>query len=166
MVPFRTRMRRFLLWVLPVTAALLATVVFGTGFIAFLRGDIGTAVTVPTRSTIAAAPHDVLVPLLLGDSLARGAGDTSGLGIGGRLVEELQRRHIPVKPQTNLAVNGARTHELLSELQHPGIRAVIGESNVIVVSIGGNDLWTEKNWRAGLISLGTYCQQIGSQPDL
>jgi len=150
MVPFRRLMRRLLLWILPVSAALLSAVIFGAGFLAFIRGDTGTPVGAPPRAVVTAAPQNEVVPLVLGDSIGRGAGDTTSLGIGGRLVEELQRRHIAVKPVANLAVNGARTRELLTELDHRNVRMVIAQSNVIIISIGGNDLWSEKNWRAGL----------------
>lgn len=143
-------MRRFLLWFVPVSAALVATLLFGAGFLAFLHGDTGAAVSAPEATVNAAPARDQVVPVILGDSLGRGAGDSSGLGIGGRLVDELRRRKIPVHEQENLAVNGARTRDLLAQLEHRNVQAVIGQANVVIVSIGGNDLWTEKNWRAGL----------------
>ncbi len=87
-----------------------------------------------------------ITPIILGDSLARGTGDETGLGIGGRFVDELRRRHINSKNIINLAINGARTGDLMQQLQSQNVRTLLAESNVIIVSIGGNDLWGD-NWR-------------------
>jgi lysophospholipase L1-like esterase len=135
--------RKLLYWYVPVGAALIAAAVFADGFYSFVRGNIGTAVNVglPSQPAAAQAPRDTVVPVILGDSLARGTGDQSGLGIGGRFVENLRRRQIKSKNITNLGINGARTADLLQQLDHPNVRVVLAESNAIIISIGGNDLW-------------------------
>lgn len=134
-------MRRFLLWYLPLTIALIATAIFGAGFYSFLRGDIGVPVAPVTAPIRANAPSVKIVPLVLGDSLARGQGDDTGLGIGGRLVEELKKAHVPVQPSVNLAVNGALTKDLETQLDSRSVQTLIAQSNVVIISIGGNDLW-------------------------
>ena len=142
-------MRRFLTWYLPLAVALLAGIVFADGLIAFLRGDTGTPVDVDLRPVAAAsAPRDVIAPIIVGDSVARGTGDDTGLGIGGRLVTELHTRHVRASNIVNIALNGARTRDLLKELDSPSVKRLLSESNVIIVSIGGNDLWGD-NFRAG-----------------
>src|SRR5213083_95519 len=91
-------MRRLTYWFLPLAAAAVAALTFGAGFYSFLRGDTGSSVTVlPSSSAKAAAPRGIIAPIVLGDSLAFGTGDETGLGIGGRLVAELRRRRVPVK---------------------------------------------------------------------
>src|SRR4051794_21019255 len=110
-------MRRFLTWYLPLLAALIGAAVFASGFYAYVTGRLGTVVGEPTRPVSAQAPRGLVVPLILGDSLARGTGDETGLGIGGRLAQELKRRNIKAKPAVNLAVNGAKTADLLQQLQ-------------------------------------------------
>ena len=45
-------------------------------------------------------------------------------------------------------MNGARTPDLLALLDRPNIRQLLRESNVIIVSIGGNDLWGGNDWRS------------------
>ncbi len=141
-------MRRFFYWHLPLGFALVATALFAAGFYAYLRGDTGEPVDVTApRVAPAPAPQAIITPIILGDSLARGAGDPAGLGIGGRLDQELRRRQIRAKRSVNIAVNGERTPELLSELEVPNVRRILGESNVIVISIGGNDLLGGTDWR-------------------
>lgn len=142
-------MRRLLTWYVPLAASLLAVAIFGYGFVAYLRGDTGTPVDfVPAAGSAApAAPRDVLVPILLGDSLARGAGDERGLGIGGRLDAELRRRGVRARTTINIAVSGARTPQLLEQLERPNVQEVLRGANVIIVSIGGNDLWGGSDWR-------------------
>jgi lysophospholipase L1-like esterase len=98
------------------------------------------------RRAAPAPPQGTIAPIILGDSLARGTGDEAGLGIGGRLVDELRRKHIQTGNIVNLAINGARTGDLLQQLQSHNVRVLLGEANVIIVSIGGNDLWGD-NWR-------------------
>jgi lysophospholipase L1-like esterase len=140
--------RRFLVWYLPLTAAIVAAILFGAGFYSFLRGDIGTSVSIasPTRVNVS-SPRQQIAPMILGDSLGRGTGDESGLGIGGRLVDELRRRNVNTKNIVNVAVNGARTRDLIQQLDSHNVQTLIAESNVIIVSIGGNDLWGDNNWR-------------------
>ena len=140
-------MRKFLYWYVPLGAALMAAAVFAHGFYSFARGDTGTAVNigVPRRVETGPPPGHV-VPLILGDSLARGTGDESGLGIGGRFVDELRRRKIDTRNIVNLAINGSRTGDVLRQIESHNVQVLLAQSNVIIVSIGGNDLWGD-NWR-------------------
>jgi len=142
--------RRFLIWYLPLTAAIVAAILFGAGFYSFLRGDIGSSVSIapPTR-VAASAPRQQIAPIILGDSLGRGTGDETGLGIGGRLVDELRKRNVNTKNIVNIAVNGARTRDLIQQLASHNVQTLIAQSNVVIVSIGGNDLWGDNNWRNG-----------------
>lgn len=144
-------MRRFLFWHLPLSASLLAVVVFGYGFVAYLRGDRGSPVDyLSPASTSTAAPEAVravVTPVILGDSLARGAGDERGLGIPGRLDAELTRLNVPSRRTYNLGVNGARTTDLLRQLESANVQQILRDANVIIVSIGGNDLWGGNDWR-------------------
>jgi lysophospholipase L1-like esterase len=143
-------MRRFLFWYLPVGTALVAALVFAYGFTAYLRGDTGTPVDFAPRGPETAAPvaaPQTIAPIILGDSLARGAGDPTGLGIAGRLDDELRRRKMRARRTYNVAVNGARTRDLLQVLARPNVQQLLRESNVIIVSIGGNDLWGGSDWR-------------------
>ena len=141
-------MRRFFFWYLPVTLSLLAAAVFAYGFVAYMRGETGTPVdTSALRAPAPVVQTTMITPMLLGDSLARGAGDSTGLGISGRLDEELRRRGLRARRTINVGVNGARTRDLLELLDRANVRELLRQSNVIIVSIGGNDLWGGNDWR-------------------
>ena len=144
-------MRRFLYWYLPLFASVTAASVFAYGFVAYLRGDRGAPVEIAPSAAVASttqAPRSVVAPIIVGDSLARGAGDERGLGIGGRLDQELKRRGVNARRTYNLGVNGARTADLLRQLDAANVQELLRQSNVIVVSIGGNDLWGGQDWRS------------------
>ena len=141
-------MRRLLYWFVPLVAAIAGAAVFGYGFYSYARGDVGEAVSVAAAQAKPTQPRNVVSPMLLGDSLARGAGDESGLGIGGRLDAQLRQRHIAARPSVNIAVNGARTGDLIGQLHSPNVQTLLGGSNCIIVSIGGNDLFGAGDWRS------------------
>ena len=140
-------MRRAFYWFIPLIVALVAAAAFGAGFYSFLTGDTGQPVnrSMPTPASV--TPATTIAPIILGDSLARGAGDATGLGIGGRLDAELKRRRVAARETVNIAVSGARTPDLLRRLESANVRRLLGEANVIILSIGGNDLWGGNNWR-------------------
>ena len=141
-------MRRFFLWQLPIVASLLAVAIFAYGLVTYLRGDTGTPVEVAVSSEPgSAADSRLTAPIILGDSLARGAGDEAGLGIAGRLDAELKRRGVKARRTYNVALNGARTPDLLRLLDRPNVQQLLRDSNAIIVSIGGNDLWGGSDWR-------------------
>ncbi|WCM59266.1 GDSL-type esterase/lipase family protein [Paenibacillus polymyxa] len=90
----------------------------------------------------------------IGDSLAKGTGDDSGSGFVRRSVSLLnnQEGH---KAQliNNLGINGLTTQGLLTKLDEPGVSYVLKKANVIIVSIGGNDLFQ-----------GAQAAQTGKEP--
>ena len=144
-------MRRFLFWYLPLFASLLATGVFAYGFVSYLRGDTGEPVEVARPQAVAQvqpAARSLIAPIIVGDSLARGAGDERGLGISGRLDAELKRRGVRARRTFNIGINGARTSDLLRQLDAANVQELLRQSNVIVISIGGNDLWGGADWRS------------------
>jgi lysophospholipase L1-like esterase len=142
-------MRRLVYWYVPVLVAIAATALFATGFYSFIAGDLGSPVDLIPRKAapVPVAQQTTIAPIILGDSLARGTGDSAGLGIGGRLDQELRKRNVRAKRTVNIAVNGARTADLLRQIESRNVQTILGQSNVIVVSIGGNDLWGGTDWR-------------------
>lgn len=81
--------------------------------------------------------------LALGDSLTKGTGDETGQGYAQRLAQGLKPRYDkPVTMLGNLAVNGMTAMELGDRLERDtGIQNAVKQANLIVFSIGGNDLF-------------------------
>jgi lysophospholipase L1-like esterase len=79
--------------------------------------------------------------VLLGDSLAYGAGDESRKGLAGRLEEHLEARGIAAVKTTNLGLNGAQTSDILAKLRQARVRSAVAHADAVVLSIGANDLF-------------------------
>ncbi|KAB2358816.1 SGNH/GDSL hydrolase family protein [Bacillus toyonensis] len=91
----------------------------------------------------------------LGDSLTRGVGDKEGIGYIGRMKENLQKDYKQKVALTNLAVSGAKMPDLLKQIESSGAQYSIKQADVIVLTIGGNDLFP--GWESlGKIDLETY----------
>jgi lysophospholipase L1-like esterase len=90
---------------------------------------------------------DELRVVVIGDSLAYGAGDETHQGIPGRLKTELRTRGVETVETTNLGVNGAQTADLLDRLKQARIRKQLEGADAIVLSIGANDLFRTPSGR-------------------
>ncbi|WP_170968333.1 SGNH/GDSL hydrolase family protein [Bacillus wiedmannii] len=91
----------------------------------------------------------------LGDSLTRGVGDKEGIGYVGRMKEDLQKDYKQKVALTNLAVSGAKMPDLLKQIESSGAQYSIKQADVIVLTIGGNDLFP--GWESlEKIDLETY----------
>lgn len=93
----------------------------------------------PEKGTIDRGDMTVVA---MGDSLTRGTGDDSGKGYVGFVSENLKDR---LKPQEitvrNLGINGQTSGNLLKQIDQPNIQKQIAEADVILMTIGGNDLF-------------------------
>ncbi|MCC2378774.1 SGNH/GDSL hydrolase family protein [Bacillus wiedmannii] len=91
----------------------------------------------------------------LGDSLTRGVGDKEGIGYIGRVKEDLQKDYKQKVALTNLAVSGAKMPDLLKQMESSGAQYSIKQADIIVLTIGGNDLFP--GWESlGKVDLETY----------
>lgn len=81
--------------------------------------------------------------LAIGDSLTKGTGDETGQGYVRRLADGMRARYgKPVKLLGNLAVNGMTASMLADRLeQDQSFQHAVKRANLIVFSIGGNDLF-------------------------
>lgn len=81
--------------------------------------------------------------VVIGDSVAHGAGDERGVGIAGDLTQQLRLlgRNAAVH---NFGVNGARTSGARRALQDRRIRSTVARADIVVLSIGGNDLYGDR----------------------
>jgi lysophospholipase L1-like esterase len=98
------------------------------------------------KERVASRPEKIRL-VLLGDSLACGTGDESGRGLSGGLKDELRARGVGSVESTNLCANGATTDDLAARLRQDRVRSRIAESDVIVLSIGANDLFRTQRSR-------------------
>lgn len=77
----------------------------------------------------------------IGDSLAKGTGDDEGKGFVRRVVSMLQDDDKEARVTANLAINGLTAEELLPQLDEAGVKYTLQQSNLILLSIGANDLF-------------------------
>ena len=121
------------------------TALYGSGGKATAEGSAQTS----SGSTPVAAGNRKTVHLVaLGDSLTHGFGDVSGRGYVGD-VSQYYRSAGKQVIQSNLGIDGLTSDGLQKELQQTSVQHVIGSADVVLVSIGGNDL----NDSAGLPQL-------------
>ncbi|WP_338471449.1 SGNH/GDSL hydrolase family protein [Niallia sp. XMNu-256] len=81
-----------------------------------------------------------LTVLALGDSLTRGTGDETGEGYVGLVTKQLKEELDNVFVQ-NLGINGQTSTQLLQQLSEKNVVDQIQQADVILMTIGGNDLF-------------------------
>ena len=94
----------------------------------------------------------VLRVVVIGDSLAFGAGDETGGGIPGRLPNELRAHHSGTIDVQNLGANGATTEDVQARLREQSVRDGVYIADVIVLSVGANDAFQTTDLRAQAIA--------------
>jgi lysophospholipase L1-like esterase len=95
----------------------------------------------PKIVTLKEKDHQGKTIVALGDSLTRGTGDVEGKGYIGYLVDELQEKTDQKISIQNLGVKGFRSNQLLDQINQKGIQEQIKDADVILMTIGGNDLF-------------------------
>nr|WP_232101885.1 GDSL-type esterase/lipase family protein [Paenibacillus sp. URB8-2] len=95
----------------------------------------------PLSTAAPAAGTDVLKVAAVGDSLAKGTGDDTGEGFVRRTVAGLSTDGMKAELIGNLGINGLTTTGLEDKLKEEGVQYVLRQANIILVSIGGNDLF-------------------------
>lgn len=93
----------------------------------------GTSVPVPKN------PNQIAVTVM-GDSIAYGTGDETGKGFSTYLPQYLGRQTVKEISVENVGINGLRSGQLLEEVQNKNLEPAIIGSDLILVSIGGNDI--------------------------
>lgn len=83
----------------------------------------------------------VLRVVIVGDSVAHGAGDESGRGIAGNLERALSSAGTRAATVVNLGIDGARTFTVQRLLRTARARSEVRCADAVIVSIGGNDLY-------------------------
>lgn len=139
--------RRVVLWFFPAALGLATAAVLAAGFAAALKGRLGepvdpsaTPVSTPAAPLATATADGAFRIVALGDSLTRGAGDAAGGGgYPERIAAALRKAGLTVSVD-NLAVDGSETGDFLRKMEAADVAGRVAAANLILVSIGGNDL--------------------------
>lgn len=78
--------------------------------------------------------------LILGDSIAKGTGDEKGKGFSGYLPDYFKNSTSKKIQMDDTGIDGLESKGLLEQLQGRKFDKLISDSDIILVSIGGNDL--------------------------
>jgi len=138
------------IWYSLFTIATVSLVILAIGFYQAVMVTTGGSPQTPAQSpsaqiagTQAKLPskHSNLFQVfILGDSIAKGTGDENGKGFAGYL-PELLKNDTPKKiVVTDAGIDGLESQGLLEELQNKRLDKAISGSDLILISIGGNDL--------------------------
>ena len=96
------------------------------------------------KEEIKTTANKKMTVVALGDSLTRGTGDETGMGYVGLVTDHLQKR---LSPQDiivyNLGINGQTSSALLQQIGQLNIGRQIEEADVILMTIGANDLFQQ-----------------------
>jgi len=137
-----------LLWRVVGLSALVSTVLLVVGLIYAVNDIMNpkaasfTAIPDKRPNNGLAQDDGKLDIVAIGDSLTKGTGDETGKGYIGYLKDKLaETTGNEVHVLNNLAVNGYRTDQLLLDLTKASVADSLGRADIIVFTIGGNDLF-------------------------
>ncbi|MGE6488597.1 SGNH/GDSL hydrolase family protein [Paenisporosarcina sp. NPDC076898] len=97
----------------------------------------------PTASALSSGANQTkgISIVALGDSLTRGTGDSTGKGYVQYMLDELKSNTKQKVELSNLAIKGFTSQQLLKQLEQKEIQSQLSDSNLIVMTIGANDLF-------------------------
>jgi lysophospholipase L1-like esterase len=130
---------RIIPWFVPVIVAVPSGLALAAGLVLAVMGVSGEAVHPPQESIGVEIPRDAeIVVVALGDSITHGMGDDRG-GYVSRVLRQLEQANR--KPTLiALARPGAETADLEERMKDKAIRTAIARADLVLLSIGGNDL--------------------------
>ncbi len=136
-------------WKLILLLSIISTITLITGFAAALsissrppKEIANTETEKPKSEDLDQNYYNISV---LGDSLAKGTGDEKGLGFSGYFSDYWKTKTSKEIKINNLAINGDVSTGLLNVVQEAQTLADIKGSDMIFISIGGNEISKLKN---------------------
>ena len=149
-------------WKFILTVSIISTITFITGFVSALSISSvppkEIAKTEDEKSKTGELDKNSYNVLVLGDSLAKGTGDEKGLGFSGYFSDYLKTKVSREVKINNLAVNGDVSSGLLNIIQEEQTLSYIKDSDMIFISIGGNEISRLKNME--IASVATRIKDI------
>ncbi|MCO1602149.1 GDSL-type esterase/lipase family protein [Desulfosporosinus nitroreducens] len=103
-------------------------------------------------STLSSKNPNSVQLLILGDSVAKGTGDENSKGFSGYLPEYFKNNTSKEIIVDNAGIDGLESIGLLEQLQSQRLDKLIADSDIILVSIGGNDI-------RSILSLNTLAKE-------
>ena len=137
------------LWYIFGTIGLISTIFLVFGLITGIRDVLSSHNEINSILQVEGTPppaeqlgsESKLIVSAYGDSLTKGTGDENLKGYVGYLQDSMSKRGQKVQ-FTNFAINGYTSVQLLNDLtEHKGMKEMIAKSDVILLTIGGNDLY-------------------------
>ncbi|SIN87364.1 Lysophospholipase L1 [Carnobacterium alterfunditum] len=142
-------MYKKVIWPLLLVISIVLSIVFITGFIASIVVSKSEE-SVPTEQQFESSTlkpeegesisEDASEILILGDSIGFGVGDEENLGIGKRYLDLIDEEDGNKRTITNISVPSYESNELVNLIKSAENKASISKANLIIISIGGNDL--------------------------
>ncbi|WIV17886.1 GDSL-type esterase/lipase family protein [Paenibacillus polygoni] len=136
------------IWITVSTVSIIVTCILIYGFIIAVQDIVNpsgnTDFISEQKETTTTSPIEQSTEIkiaAIGDSLAKGTGDDEGKGFVRRVVSMLKEDGKEVRVTANLAINGLTAEKLLPELDEAGVKYTLEQSNLILLSIGANDLF-------------------------
>lgn len=93
-----------------------------------------------TKSAAPAKDPNSIKILIMGDSVAYGTGDEKGKGFSTYLVDCLKPQTTKKLSVDNIGINGLKIDGLREQLQDEKPKSLVAASDIVLISIGGNDL--------------------------
>lgn len=138
-----------IIWPTLLFMSVILAIVFIVGFISSINiskseeknsveKPIGNSEDIPVEGE---ETRDVLSKIIImGDSIGFGVGDEENLGLGERYIRLLNKKENNQIEITNISVPGYTSNELLNTVNNEEYQSNISNANLIIISIGGNDL--------------------------
>lgn len=147
-----------LIWYFIITISTAGFVILSSGFYDALKvtdgGRISDSEKIvntdnnPAKAPVISKQTNTIRILVLGDSVAKGTGDEKGKGFSTYLPDYFKNQTPRDIQLDNIAVDGLQSSGLLGQLKDNNTNALTSVSDIIVVSIGGNDLRRVRSTKA------------------